>query len=388
VTSTATPTGADADALAALQEERDFLLRSLDDLEREHDAGDVDDTDYETLRDDYTARAAVVIRAIDAEQAATEAAPPKRAWGRTLGWVVTIVVFAVLAGLLVARMSGTRRDSDSATGDVRENTRQLLIDARSAFDDRNFDEAIGRYDDVLDLSPSNAEALAWRGWARFLANDGQDADAVADLDAAIAADPTLPEAHVFRASTMVEAGDFAGAHEQLEAFDALDPPPFMLQVVADEALRERIVAGVLLAEGAPTYTEAGFTAEEVLAAARYASRSVPIEALGMLDQLLVADPQNADAHADRGYILGRVAEQSDDDKDELGSRALADIDAALAIDPQHPGALAYRAFTLMYVFEDPAGAKAALDQFDALSDKPADVVALVEGSDLRDDVAG
>ena len=35
-----------ADELAHLEEERRFLLRSLDDLEREHAAGDVDAADY------------------------------------------------------------------------------------------------------------------------------------------------------------------------------------------------------------------------------------------------------------------------------------------------------------------------------------------------------
>ena len=54
---------------AALEEERDFLLRSLDDLEREHDAGDIDETDYEGLRDDYTVRAATVLRSLDAHAA-------------------------------------------------------------------------------------------------------------------------------------------------------------------------------------------------------------------------------------------------------------------------------------------------------------------------------
>ena len=38
----------DPDELAALEEQRDFLLRSLDDLEREHDAGDIDEHDYQT----------------------------------------------------------------------------------------------------------------------------------------------------------------------------------------------------------------------------------------------------------------------------------------------------------------------------------------------------
>ena len=72
----------DPDALAALVEERDFLLRSLDDLEREHDAGDVDDHDYETLKDDYTARAARAIRAIESHRARTRAARRPRSWRR------------------------------------------------------------------------------------------------------------------------------------------------------------------------------------------------------------------------------------------------------------------------------------------------------------------
>ncbi len=53
------------DRLAELEEERRFLLRSLADLEREHDAGDVDVDDYQTLRDGYTVRAASVLRSID-----------------------------------------------------------------------------------------------------------------------------------------------------------------------------------------------------------------------------------------------------------------------------------------------------------------------------------
>ncbi len=48
-----------------LEEERDFLLRSLEDLEAEHQAGDLDDGDYVTLKDDYTARAARVLRALN-----------------------------------------------------------------------------------------------------------------------------------------------------------------------------------------------------------------------------------------------------------------------------------------------------------------------------------
>ena len=50
----------------ALEEERDFLLGSIDDLEAEHAAGDLNDHDYETLCDTYTARAADVLRRLSA----------------------------------------------------------------------------------------------------------------------------------------------------------------------------------------------------------------------------------------------------------------------------------------------------------------------------------
>ena len=56
----------DPDALVALEEQRDFLLRSIEDLDRELAAGDLDADDHRTLRDDYTARAAALIRSIDA----------------------------------------------------------------------------------------------------------------------------------------------------------------------------------------------------------------------------------------------------------------------------------------------------------------------------------
>ena len=46
-----------------LAEEQEFLLRSLDDLEDEHSNGDLSDSEYETLRNDYMRRLAAVARA-------------------------------------------------------------------------------------------------------------------------------------------------------------------------------------------------------------------------------------------------------------------------------------------------------------------------------------
>ena len=52
-----------------LLEEREFLLTSLADLEREFAVGDVADDDYVSIKDSYTARAAIIIRELsDNEQ--------------------------------------------------------------------------------------------------------------------------------------------------------------------------------------------------------------------------------------------------------------------------------------------------------------------------------
>jgi hypothetical protein len=59
----------DAETLTTLEEERKVLLDSLRDLEAEREAGEIDDDDYATLRDDYTARAAKVLRRIEAAKA-------------------------------------------------------------------------------------------------------------------------------------------------------------------------------------------------------------------------------------------------------------------------------------------------------------------------------
>jgi tetratricopeptide (TPR) repeat protein len=295
------------------------------------------------------------------------------------------VVFGVLAGVLVARMSGSRRGSETATGDVRDNTRQLIVDATTAAQNGEYDDAIGLYTDALDLAPSNTEAFTYRGWARYR-KGGDDAAAMADIDDAIAVDGSYPDARVFKAIMLVDSGDFAGAAAQMKVFDSLDPPSLMLQIVATNSLRERIVAGLLLSDGAPTYAEAGYTAEQVFAAA-FATAEVdskPADAIRLLDLVLAADPNDATAHAYKGYTLARVGGQAGDQA--VIDSGLTEIDAALAIDPRHAPALAYRAMTRMFLYDDAVGAKASLDAFDALADKPADITAIIDSTTLRDDI--
>jgi tetratricopeptide (TPR) repeat protein len=375
----------DGDALARLEEERDHLLRSLDDLEREHDAGDVDDHDYASLRDDYTARAAAVIRALGQQSVAApaELAAPTP-WARRLAWVAVVGLFALVAGVLMARASGSRRGGDTATGDIPLATRQLLVDAQSAAVGNDYTKAIELYTKVLDIQPSNVEALTYRGWSKV--RNGDLDGAKTDLEAAVDQDKTYPDARVFRAVIAVENQQFDAAAQDLAAFDALDPPDLMKQIVTAQRLRERILAGQvsakLLVVNPPSLAASGFTATQVRSAAEETAEEARLtDALKLFEIVLAADPRDARAHTYKGWALARAG--VDAKQQQLIDAAMTSFDRALQVDPKYPDAHVFRAFTLFYGLNRAADAKAELATFDALADRPADLVKLIDDNGLR-----
>lgn len=213
----------DADRAAALEEERDFLLRSLEDLEREHDAGDVDEVDYQALKDDYTARAATVLRALHAGRpAARTTAGRAPSWRRRALLGVGVLAFAGVAGVLVAQSAGRRDPGEVITGDVRQSATEKLNEAGRLGGQGDFEGAIALYDEVLRDDPGNAEALTYKGWMLFLSGD-----AAGGLDAlleAATANPSYPDVHAFLAIVFFRNGLIEPAARELDRLDALDPP--------------------------------------------------------------------------------------------------------------------------------------------------------------------
>jgi tetratricopeptide (TPR) repeat protein len=244
--STGTRRGLDPDALAALEEERRFLLRSLDDLEREHDAGDVDDVDYETLKDDYTARAARTIRSIESHRARLAEARTPRRWRRLLVTVAAVGAFALIAGVVVAQAAGRRGAGDSITGDTRESTRSRLDEALLLASRQRYDEAIALYDDVLADQPDNVEAMTYKGWIQFQSGDGQG---VVTLIDAAELDPEYPPVHAFLAVAFERLGRPETAQLELDRLDALDPPPEFRELTA--GLRQRLASATTTTTTAP-----------------------------------------------------------------------------------------------------------------------------------------
>ncbi|CAB4544425.1 unannotated protein [freshwater metagenome] len=253
----------DPDALAALEEERDFLLRSLEDLEREYAAGDVDDSDFGELKDDYTARAAAVIRAIEDRTEAVKSLRPQRNWQRTALGLVLVGAMAVGASWVVFRNAGTRAPGQGLTGDIRQDSSNLILQAQgltgqaqaslqagdSAKAIKQFESAVQTYDKALEISPENVQALTYRGWVLHtiaLSSEPSvavefDRQALEYLDEAIAIDPLYSDARVFRAILERNAGDFAAAKVDLDAIDMNAIPMYMIQMV--NGVKEDVAAG-------------------------------------------------------------------------------------------------------------------------------------------------
>lgn len=217
----------DLDRLAELEEERRFLLRSLADLEREYQAGDVDEQDYLELRDGYTVRAAATLREIEAGQAALPAKRPAN-WRRRIAVGAVVVALIAIVGWALAATNATRLPGQSASGaDPRERRQVLLAEARRV-QLAQPDLAVQLYTAVLQDYPDDVEALSYRAWTSvIMAAPGEaplDA-AVADFDRSIEIDPTYPDAWCFRGIVRYRLLDEPqGAAGDLEQCLAFNPP--------------------------------------------------------------------------------------------------------------------------------------------------------------------
>ena len=225
-----------------LGEQREFLRRSLVDLDAELAAGDISEADYAVLADQYTARLAEVLRVEEGVEAAP-VARPRRLDGRGVLTLAVVTVVAVAAGLAVARFSGTRTNGQSITGQIRQSTSQRLGTCLDQASNGQLLEAVKCYDVVLQEQPSSVEARTYRGWALIRTGDERLLPVgSADLDQAVALDPSYPDAHAFRAVVLSSLGRPAEAQAELDQFDALNPPQIMRDLIAQFGLRERIAA--------------------------------------------------------------------------------------------------------------------------------------------------
>ena len=226
----------------SLEEERDFLLNSLRDLEREYVAGDVEHDDYVALRDGYVARAAALTREIEGTGVAVDEQDQssEKKWLKIIGAVAVVIALAVASGWWVASQSGQRLPGQSSSGGIEMSSSVRLSLARSL----NFSDpaqAIQLYTDVLKIEPDNVEALTYRSWLLSLSASGASDDvrdaayatAVNDLVRATEIDPMYPDSQCFIGIVYFRILDDPDrAEPYLQTCRSLNPPHEVMSYVA------------------------------------------------------------------------------------------------------------------------------------------------------------
>ena len=252
---------------AELTEERAFLLQSIRDLDVEFAAGELDEADYRTLRDDYTARAAAVLRRIEGGDDAASAAPgvapgdvtgaagvPARRSRKAQAVVAALVLAAVSggAGYVVATSSNERSTLDEASGGIVRGTTDRITEAQLLAREGRILDAIKVYDAIIAEDPNNPVALAQKGWLLSRVGEPNLVDrGLASIDKAIEVEPTYADAYFFRGMILWRGkGQPAQAVETFQRGIENNPPPDVLSGLQEA--KQLAEADLAAAAGAPT----------------------------------------------------------------------------------------------------------------------------------------
>ena len=250
-----------------LDADKRVALAAIRELEFEHGAGHISDTDFAELRARYEGETAAILTELDrlgpAEPPPHVATrePRRSAWRHpaALGaGAVLLVVFGIAVGAGIVRytepdpMAGQpspgsrplavlpREEPGGAEVPTARNApavapgkplppemlRGMLQAARSSLAQGRYSEAIAAYQAVLKRDPNNVDATTHLGLILAVGGGPEHADRALEIfDRALAIDPSYLPALLYRGQVLYEAKhDVAGAVRSWEKFVALAPP--------------------------------------------------------------------------------------------------------------------------------------------------------------------
>ncbi|MHB8319673.1 MAG: tetratricopeptide repeat protein [Acidimicrobiales bacterium] len=265
-------TEATSSELWSLRDQRDFLLASLADSEREHAAGDLSESDYEVLRGRDEQLLSAVVAQLERLSAksesdaassdasgvhASEHRSPSRPRRRRSILVVGIVVF-VFAGsiLLVNQLSSRRLPGQVLSGSVDVNSSQQierqLAQAATLVENGKMATALSLYHRVLLTDPNQPVALTELGWIEYQAGvDGKDPSVISAgrslVEKATKVSPGFAEPHLFLGLIEYQQDhDTSSAIKQISLFLADKPTPVEIAAATPEIKKVYASAGKAL----------------------------------------------------------------------------------------------------------------------------------------------
>jgi tetratricopeptide (TPR) repeat protein len=221
-----------------LDDEREFLLRSIDDAARERDAGDLSDSDFDVLVVRDRSRLAEVeaeLAALGPEAPADAVpdspdVPPRRRYGkwRRVGIVVACGFIVAGAVILVDHALSPALPGQAPSGTVTLSKAQQIEDQLAAAallaQDGEAQQALVLYNKVLTEDPDDPDALAAGGWLEWNAGVTGKSAAVEQAgrqseEKAVHVAPGFYGGHLYLGLILLDQDDNAsGAITQFTAF--------------------------------------------------------------------------------------------------------------------------------------------------------------------------
>lgn len=213
----------------------------------------------------------------------------------------------------------------------------------------NADGAIDDYAAAVRHSPRNFKALVNRG--RLLRDKGELKGALREFTQAVAVAPDDPNVRLNRGIARIAVRNFEGAMDDLNA--ALERSPDSPDALWHRARARRALGDVAGADsdrdkalaakpaltggdegpGAPALSLSADDDKLFIQAAGLRLGGNPKKALELLDEVIAANPKNAELH----YHRGRTRHEAGD-----GAGALADFDKTMELKPDHAAAIGFR----------------------------------------------
>jgi tetratricopeptide (TPR) repeat protein len=268
-----------------LDDEREFLLRSIDDAARERDAGDLSDSDFDVLVVRDRSRLAEVeaeLAALGPEAPADAVpdspdVPPRRRYGkwRRVGIVVACGFIVAGAVILVDHALSPALPGQAPSGTVTLSKAQQIEDQLAAAallaQDGEAQQALVLYNKVLTEDPEDPDALAAGGWLEWNAGVTGKSATVEQAgrqseEKAVRVAPGFYGGHLYLGLILLDQDDNAsGAITQFTAFlkdgpSATEVKNFASQIAPAWTQMHEPLPAALAAEATATSTSTTTTA--------------------------------------------------------------------------------------------------------------------------------
>ena len=326
------------------ENEKYFLLKSLDDLDGELAKGDITEKDYAQLTRNYKRRLIKLTKQETSSRNEPKLHNAKKTWFS----VFFLVVLALISGIAIANWSGERTGSETITGSIRKSTVTKLQEAqRLLSDSEKWGEAISIYDEVLEDQPSNVEALTYRAWLQYRLGEGSDPLIKAWKEVRIL-NPGFADAIVFLTIALSDESRFSEALAELQQLQQLEITSQLQNVLDSQGLVGKVYAeakyDLLQNSEQPKLNELEMNTQTALEAANYLLQSDKeqrsVSALKLFRAILENDPSNPEALSRQALLLAQTGDAM------LYQRAINQIDFAVSQNPRNIEVLLTRAILI------------------------------------------